>query len=72
MAEATQETKHHRSSVRVQRIMTIPFEFGSDRHCRIQGDPRSLDRRTGEQGSSDEKEARLRSRPSDPIGERDQ
>jgi hypothetical protein len=26
IAEATQETEHHRSSVRVQRIVTIPFE----------------------------------------------
>jgi hypothetical protein len=52
--------------------VTVPVEFRSDRHCRIRRDLGSLDRRTSEQGSSDEKEERLRSRPLDPIGERDQ
>jgi hypothetical protein len=53
IAEATQETKCHRSSVGVRRIVTVPFEFGSDRHCRIRRDLGSLDRRTGESGPPD-------------------
>jgi hypothetical protein len=60
IAEATQETKRHRSSVRVRRIVTVPFEFGSDRHCRIRRDLGSLDQRTSEQGSSDENKARTK------------
>jgi hypothetical protein len=73
VAEATQEMKHHRSSVRVRRIVTVPFEFKSDFHCRIKRDPSgSLDRRTSEQGSSDEKKARAKVVTSNPIGERDQ
>ena len=36
--------------------MTVPFKFRSDRHCRIRIDLGSLDQRTSEQGSSDEKE----------------
>jgi hypothetical protein len=60
IAEATQETKCHRSSIRVRRIVTVPFEFGSDHHCRIRRDPGSLDQRIGEQGSFDEKKARAK------------
>jgi hypothetical protein len=40
--------------------MTIPFEFGSNHHYNIRNDLGSLDRRIGEQGSSDEKEARFK------------
>jgi len=72
VAEATHETERHRSFVRIQSIMTIPFEFERNRHYKIRRDTRSLDRRIGEQGSSYKKEARLRSWPLDPIGERDQ
>jgi hypothetical protein len=39
----TQELELHRSFVRVRRIVTVLFEFGSDRHCGIKRDPRSLD-----------------------------
>jgi hypothetical protein len=72
IAEATKETKRHRSSTMVRRIITIPVEFRIYRHCRIRRDPGYLDQWIGEQGSSDEKESRLRSQPSDPIRERDQ
>jgi hypothetical protein len=70
IAESTQELERHRSFVRVRRIVTILFEFGSDRHCGIKRDPGSLDRRAGEQGSSDESEAKVKSQPSDCL-ERD-
>ena len=40
--------------------MTVPFEIGSDHHYRIKRDLGSLDWRTSEQGSSDEKEARAK------------
>jgi len=43
VVEATQETEWHRSSVRVRRIMAVPFEFERDRHCRITRDLGSLD-----------------------------
>jgi hypothetical protein len=36
--------------------MTIPFEIRSDCHCGIKRDLGLLDRRAGEQGSSDEGE----------------
>jgi hypothetical protein len=49
--------------VRDQRFMTIPFKFRSDRHCGIKRDLGSLDRRAGEQGSSDEIEAKVKSPP---------
>jgi hypothetical protein len=39
--------------------VTIPFKFGSDRHCGIKRDPGSLDQRVGEQGSFDEGEAKV-------------
>jgi hypothetical protein len=61
VAEDTQEMKCHISYVRVQRIMTIPFEFGSDHHCRIMRYPGLLDQSIGENGSYDKKEQRLRS-----------
>jgi hypothetical protein len=44
VAESTQELECHRSFVRVRRIVTILFEFGSNRHCGIKRDLRSLDR----------------------------
>jgi hypothetical protein len=50
--------------------VTVPFEFRRDRHCGIKRDPRSLDRRVGEQGLSDESEAKVKSQPSDGL-ERD-
>jgi hypothetical protein len=60
IAESTQEIERQRPMEGVRRILTVPFEFGSDLHCRIGRDPGSLDRRIGEQGSSDEKEARAK------------
>jgi hypothetical protein len=59
IAESTQELECQRSFVRVRRIVTVPFEFGSDRHCGIKRDPGSLDRRAGEQGSSMKVKQRL-------------
>jgi hypothetical protein len=70
IAESTQELERQRSFVRVRRIVTIPFEFGSDHHCGIKRDPGSLDQRVGEQGSSDEGEEKVKSQPSDLIGEK--
>jgi hypothetical protein len=70
VAESTQELERQRSFVRVRRIVTVPFEFRSDRHCGIKRDPGSLDRRAGEQGSSDEGEEKVKSQPSDLIGEK--
>jgi hypothetical protein len=70
--KSTQEIECQGSFVRVRRIVTVPFEFRSDRHCGIKRDPGSLDHRVGEQGSSDESEEKVKSTPSDPIGERDQ
>jgi hypothetical protein len=52
IAESTQELERQRSFVRDRRIVTIPFEFRSDRHGGIKRDLGSLDRRAGEQGSS--------------------
>jgi hypothetical protein len=48
----------------------IPFEFRSDHHCEITRDLGSLDRRVGEQGSSDESEENYKSQPLDSL-ERD-
>jgi hypothetical protein len=48
IAESTHEIEHQRLVEGVRRILTVPFEFRSDRHCRIERDPRSLDRRIGE------------------------
>jgi hypothetical protein len=56
IAESMKELEHQRSLVRDRRIMTIPFEFGSDHLCGIKRDPRSLDQRVGEQGPFDEGE----------------
>jgi hypothetical protein len=39
--------------------MIAPFEFRSDCHCGIKRDMGSLDRREGEQGSSDEGEEKV-------------
>jgi hypothetical protein len=70
VAKSMQELECQRSFVRVRRIMTIPFKFGSDHHCGIERDPRSLDQRRGEQGSFDESKEKVKSQPSDLIGER--
>ena len=37
IAESTQKIERHRFSLRVRRIMTGPFEFGRNHHCRIEG-----------------------------------
>jgi hypothetical protein len=66
--KSMQELECHRSFVRVQRIMTILFEFGSDLHCGIKRDPRSLDQRVGEKGSFDEREAKVKSQLSYCLG----
>jgi hypothetical protein len=60
IVESTQEIERQRPVQGVRRIVTVPFEFRSDHYCRIERDPRSLDRRIGEQGSFDEKEARVK------------
>jgi hypothetical protein len=54
IVEFAQKLERQRSFVKVQRIVTVPFEFGSDRHCGIKRDPVLLDRRAGEQESFDE------------------
>jgi hypothetical protein len=69
IAESTQKLERQRSFVRDRRIVTIPFEFGSDHHHGIK---RDLDRwigRAGEQGLSDEGETRgwVRLSPSHQI-----
>jgi hypothetical protein len=56
IAKSTQEIERQRSFVRDRRIVTVPFEFGSDRHCGIKRDLGLLDQRVGEQGPSDEGE----------------
>jgi hypothetical protein len=70
IGEYTQELECHRSFVRVRRIVTVLFEFRSDRHCGIKRDLGSLDWKAGEQGSSDESEEKVNSQPSDCL-ERD-
>jgi hypothetical protein len=70
VAESMQELECQRSFVRVQRIMTVPFEFRSDHHSWIKTDLGSMDWRAGEQGSSDEGEAKVKSQPSYLIGEK--
>jgi hypothetical protein len=70
VVESTQELEHHRSFVRVRRIMTIVFKFRSDRHFGIKRDLGSLDWKTGEQRLSDESEAKVKSQLSDWL-ERD-
>jgi len=50
--------------------MTIPFEFGSNDHSGIKRDLGSLDQRAGEQGLSDEGEAKVKSQLSYLIGEK--
>jgi hypothetical protein len=67
---STQDLEHQRSFVRVRRIVTVFFEFGSDRHCVIRRDLGSLDQRAGEKGSSNESEAKVNSQPLDCL-ERD-
>jgi hypothetical protein len=58
VAESTQEIERQRPVVRGSKGRDRPpFEFRSDRHCRIRRDLGSLDQSTGEQGASDEKEA---------------
>jgi hypothetical protein len=42
IAESTQELERQRSFVRDRRIVTIPFEFGSDHHCGIKRDLRII------------------------------
>jgi hypothetical protein len=67
IADFAQELEHQRSFVRNPRIVTIPFEFGSDRHYGIKRDMRSLDRREGEKGPSNEGKAEVKSQPLDLI-----
>jgi hypothetical protein len=50
--------------------MIVPFKFGSDRHYGIKRDLGLLDWRSGEQGISNEDEAKVNSQPSDLIGEK--
>jgi hypothetical protein len=64
VAQSMQDLVHHRSFVRVRRIVTVLFEFRSDRHCGIKRYSGSLDRRGGEQWSSDESEEKVKSQPS--------
>jgi hypothetical protein len=70
VAEFTWELERQRSFVRDRRIVTVPFEFRSDHHHGIKRDSRSLDRRAGEKGSSDEVEAKVKLQLSDLIGEK--
>jgi hypothetical protein len=70
IVKSMEEIKHQISFVRVRRIMTVPFELGSNHHCGIKNDIGSWDQREGEKGSSDESEAKVKSQLSDLIGER--
>jgi hypothetical protein len=70
IAESTQELECQRSFVRVRRIVTVPFKFGERSPLWDQERSGSLDQRAGEQGSFDEGEAKVKSQPSDLIGEK--